>query len=298
MISQKLKGIADSKVFSCFIIAVIILAGVLVGIETYDGMVSKYGHIIHFLDKMVLSIFIVEVVVKMGAFGSKPLHYFRDPWNVFDFIIVVVCLLPIEGQFVAVLRLVRILRVLKLVTAVPKLQILVNALLRSIPSMFYVSILLMLLFYIYAVMATFMFKGNDPLHFGSLQLSMLSLFRVVTLEDWTDIMYIQMYGSDVYSYPSTEELKKFTSMSVTPQAYPLFSPIFFGSFVLLGTMVMLNLFIGIIMTGMDEARKEEEEKLEREKRDIDHIEGDVQAIEKHLAHLQIHLEALKKKGVN
>ena len=122
--------------------------------------------------------------------------------------------------------------------------------------------MLLLLFYIYAVMATFMFKGNDPLHFGTLELSMLSLFRVVTLEDWTDIMYIQMYGSHIYDYPLGAELKSFTELPHIPQAFPIFSPLFFGSFVLLGTMVMLNLFIGIIMTGMDEARKEEEPSLD------------------------------------
>jgi len=233
----------------------------------------------------------------MGAEGSKPLNYFKDPWNVFDFLIVAVCLLPIEGQFVAVLRLARILRVLKLITAVPKLQILVGALLKSIPSMFYVSILLSLLFYVYAVMATFMFKGNDPLHFGSLEMSMLSLFRVVTLEDWTDVMYIQMYGSDTYAYPSAEELKGFTDLPVTPEAYPLFAPIFFGSFVLLGTMVMLNLFIGIIMTGMDEARAEEEDKIRKDK-DAENpksIDEEIENIEEQLEQLQSSLSTLKEK---
>lgn len=118
------------------------LAGILVGLETYDGIVASYGSIINVLDKLILGVFILEIVIKMGAHGGKPLDYFKDPWNIFDFTIVVVCLLPVQGQFVAVLRLARILRVLKLVTAVPKLQILVGALLKSIPSMFYVSILL------------------------------------------------------------------------------------------------------------------------------------------------------------
>ena len=271
------------------------LAGILVGLETYDGIVASYGSIINVLDKLILGVFILEIVIKMGAHGGKPLDYFKDPWNIFDFTIVVVCLLPVQGQFVAVLRLARILRVLKLVTAVPKLQILVGALLKSIPSMFYVSVLLSLLFYVYAVMATFMFKGNDPLHFGSLELSMLSLFRVVTLEDWTDIMYIQMYGSDVYSYPSPAELISFTSLEATPEAFPLFSPLFFGSFVLLGTMVFLNLFIGIIMTGMEEAKAEEETKLLEEKSDSDlnSAEGQIEQIEQQLMNLQQNLSLLK-----
>lgn len=294
--TSTLKNIAESKVFSFFIIGVICLAGLLVGLETYDGVVQQYGSLLHVLDKIVLGIFILEILIKMGAEGSRPWRYFLDPWNIFDFIIVVVCLLPFEGQFVAVLRLARILRVLKLVTAVPKLQVIVGALLKSIPSMFYVTVLLSILFYAYAVMATFMFKGNDPLHFGSLEMSMLSLFRVVTLEDWTDIMYIQMYGSDVYSYPSPEELTQYTDLVAKPEAFPLFSPLFFGSFVLLGTMVMLNLFIGIIMAGMDEARKEEEEKQERAKRKIEKdLDNDIEQIHENLESLQTHLDELKRK---
>jgi len=295
--SKLFKSIVDSSTFNYLIIGVIILAGILVGLETYDGVMASYGSIIHLLDKIILGIFILEIAIKMAANGSKPLNYFKDPWNIFDFSIVFVCLLPVQGQFVAVLRLARILRVLKLVTAIPKLQILVGALLKSIPSMFYVSILLSLLFYVYAVMATFMFKGNDPLHFGSLELSMLSLFRVVTLEDWTDIMYIQMYGSDVYSYPPPAELANFTSQVATPEAFPIFSPIFFGSFVLLGTMVMLNLFIGIIMTGMDEAKAEEENKLQEEKSmdDSASAEQKIVQIEQQLVQLQQSLSSLKRK---
>jgi len=293
--SALFKSIVNSSTFNIVIIGVIVLAGILVGLETYDEVVASYGLVINVLDKIVLGIFILEIIIKMGAHGCKPLHYFKDPWNIFDFCIVIVCLLPLEGQFVAVLRLARILRVLKLVTAVPKLQIIVGALLKSIPSMFYVSILLTLLFYVYAVMATFMFKGNDPLHFGSLELSMLSLFRVVTLEDWTDVMYIQMYGSDVYSYPSVAELANFTELKVTPKAYPLFSPLFFGSFVLLGTMIMLNLFIGIIMTGMDEAKVEEEMKRFRDKEGSSSAEQQVEKIEQQLAQLQCALSSLKEK---
>ena len=293
--SNFFKSIVDYSVFNKLIIGVIILAGILVGLETYESIVDRYGSIINVLDKIILGIFIVEIVIKMGAHGNKPLDYFKDPWNIFDFIIVLVCLLPLQGQFVAVLRLARILRVLKLVTAVPKLQIIVGALLKSIPSMLYVTVLLSLLFYVYAVMATFMFRGNDPLHFGSLELSMLSLFRVVTLEDWTDIMYIQMYGSDVYSYPSAAELSKFTDLKAVPEAYPIFGPLFFSSFVLLGTMVMLNLFIGIIMTGMDEAKAEGESNRGDDEEGSESAEQQIEKIEQQLVLLQGALTSLKRK---
>ncbi len=246
----KLKAIADHPRFQNFITLVIILAGILVGIETYEEFAHRHHGTIWVLDQFIIWIFVTEVVVKMGAEGSKPWRYFFDPWNVFDFIIVVACFLPVNAQYVMVLRLARLLRVLKLVRALPRLQILVGALLKAIPSMAYVSLLLGMLFYVYAVAGTFMFSKNDPIHFSSLPLSMLSLFRAVTLEDWTDLMYINMYGCDNYGYDGNEHL------CTEPSSHPLLGAAFFVSLILIGTMVVLNLFIGVIMSGMDAAQNE------------------------------------------
>ena len=258
---EALKNVRDAKWFQNFITFVIIAAGVLVGLETYPSFIEKYGEIAHFLDAVILGIFVLEIVVKMGAEGSKPWRYFLDPWNIFDFLIVAVCFIPGLGEYAMVLRLARLLRVLKLVTALPKLQLLVSALLKAIPSMFYVSILLFMLFYLYGVAAVFMFGANDPIHFGDLQTSLLSLFRAVTLEDWTDLMYIQMYGCENYGYGGNEAL------CTASKAQPILGSAFFVSFTLLGTMIVLNLFIGVIMNGMDEAAAEAEEILEAERRE-------------------------------
>ncbi len=247
---QKAIQIRESAWFQNFITVIILMAGVVVGVETYPVMEEHYGSVLHAMNWLILGIFIVEIVVKVAAEGGRPWRYFYDAWNVFDFLIVALCLLPFGGSFVSVLRLLRVLRVLKLVTALPKLQILVGALLKSIPSMVYVSILLGLLFYLYAVTAVFFFGENDPIHFKNLQLSMLSLFRTVTLEDWTDLMYINMYGCGNYGYGGNEAL------CTASKAQPLFAAGFFVSFVLSGTMVILNLFIGVIMSGMDEAQVE------------------------------------------
>ena len=118
--------------------------------------------------------------------------------------------------------------------------------------MFYVSILLFLLFYVYGTLAVFFYGENDPIHFRNLQCSILTLFRVVTLEDWTDVMYINMYGSDNYGYSDADILK----WTPTPSPSPLGAAIFFVSFVLIGTMIVLNLVIGVIMNSMDESNKE------------------------------------------
>ncbi len=251
---KSLKKIADAPAFVNFVTIAIIAAGVIVGAETYGEFAKRHGSTLHILNAVVLWIFVLEILVKMGAEGSKPWRYFHDSWNVFDFIIVAAVFLPFGGNAVTVLRLLRLLRVLKLVRALPKLQVLVGALLKSIPSMAYVSVLLLLLFYIYAVAAVFLFSVNDPLHFENLQTAMLSLFRVVTLEDWTDIMYTNMYGCAEYGYSASSVVP-----CVESQANPVLAALFFVSFVLIGTMVMLNLFIGVIMTGMDEAQGEAEE---------------------------------------
>jgi voltage-gated sodium channel len=249
-VSAFLKKIADDARFQNFITAIIMLAGVVVGMETHPPLVDRFGPILHAINTLILWIFVIEVVVKVGAEGRRPWRYFLDPWNVFDFLIVAVCFMPVNAQYVAVLRLARLLRVLKLVRALPKLQILVSALLKSIPSMGYVALLLGMLFYIYSVAAVFLFGANDPVHFGNLPIAMLSLFRVVTGEDWTDVMYIQMWGCDQYGYGDM------MALCTAPTSYPVFGALFFVSFMLIGAMVILNLFIGVIMGGMDEAEKE------------------------------------------
>ncbi len=280
------RKVANANWFTQFVTAVILLAGVLVGIETYPSVVERHETALHLADRIILIIFTLEVVVKMGAEGSKPWRYFKDPWNVFDFLIVAAAYMPVDAQFITVLRLARVLRVLKLVRALPKLQILVSALLKSIPSMGYVSLLLLLLFYLFAVTGTFLFSGNDPVHFQNLQLSMLSLFRVVTLEDWTDVMYIQMYGCDGYGYGGMEHL------CTNPQAYPLFGAAFFVTFVLIGTMIVLNLFVGVIMTGMEEAQREQDMARELEDRPAD-IYGDIKNLVQQTEEMQANLERLR-----
>lgn len=258
------KKISESKWFQNFVTIAILVAGVLVGVATYQDFSTKHEDILELLNKIILGIFIIEIVVKILAEGKKPWLYFTDGWNIFDFIIVAAAFMPFGGSSIAILRLLRLLRVLKLIKALPKLQMLVGALIKSLPSMGYVSILLTLLFYIYAVAGVFFFGENDPIHFQDLQTSMLSLFRVVTLEDWTDIMYINMFGCENYGYDGTMDL------CTNSIANSTVSISFFVSFVLIGTMIFLNLFIGVVMNGMEEAKNEMllEEQLKEGQGDI------------------------------
>jgi len=219
------------------VLSVIVFAGLLVGIETDAAIMARAGDLLQALDRMVLGFFVIELTLRLTAHGTRPWRFFMDPWNVFDFVIVAVCLLPFHTQFAAVLRLARVLRVLRLVTAIPRLQILVGALLKSIPSMGYVALLLSLHFYVYAVVGVSFFSGTDSENFGSLGRAALTLFEVVTLEGWVDVMDTQIAGLGSSFIPVT----------------------YFISFILLGTMIMLNLLIGVIVNGMDEAREETED---------------------------------------
>ncbi|MEM9295183.1 MAG: ion transporter [Planctomycetota bacterium] len=279
--------------FDRFILLCIAGAAVLVGLETGPQTVARYGELLHFLDEVVLWVFAAEAALKMLAGGKRWHDYFRDPWNLFDFTIVVVCFLPLNGQYAAVLRLARVLRTLRVVSAVPKLQLLVGSLLKSLPSMAWVGLLLSILFYIYAVLGVFLFRANDPVHFHDLSRSMLSLFRVVTLEDWTDIMYTQMFGSDQYPPPRLHTYAADPNLGYAyePKAMPVVGALYFVSFVALGTMIMLNLFIGVIINSMDEAQAEQEQRQRRK-----HLEATGQAsLSDELAVLTHEVEALQEK---
>lgn len=229
------KRIVDASWFQRLVILTILIAGVLAGIETDAGMVSTHGPTLRALDAIVLGIFIVEAVLKLTSRCPRPWDYFRDGWNVFDFTVIVLCLLPMDSQFAVVLRLGRTLRLLRLVSALPKLQLLVGALIKSFSSMGYVSLLLGIMFYIYAIAGVHLFGGHDKEHFGSLSRAFLTLFQTITLDDWK-FLFVSAQGSA-----------------------PAVASVYFISFILLGTMIMLNLFIGIIMNSMEEMHAELDE---------------------------------------
>jgi voltage-gated sodium channel len=258
------------------VLGLILVAGVLVGLETNAALMAQIGPWLGAADRLVLALFVVELLVRCGAHGARPWRFFRDPWNLFDFAIVAFCLLPLGAEYSAVLRLARVLRVLRLITALPRLQILVTALLKSIPSMAYVGVLLVVLFYVYAVVGVSLFGKADPAHFGSLGAAALALFQVVTLEGWADIMRTQLAAG-----PGT-----------------ILTIGYFISFILLGTMITLNLLIGVIVTGMEEARQEMEDEARRIRlagTGLPSAADDVADLRKQVDALQQALEALHRR---
>jgi voltage-gated sodium channel len=251
-----LNRIAQSPLFNNVILAAIILTTVLVGVETlpdFDAS-SHWGRTVLFLQEAILWLFLVEVIIKIGSHGARPWEYFYSPWNVFDFVIVAICFLPLQSNFVAIFRIARLLRTLRMITFLPQLQFLIGALLRSIPALGYVGVLLLLHFYMYAVMGTFLFRHNDPVQFGSLPKTMLTLFQVITLEAWPEYMRTQIYGSDAYYDPIQRQLAEGLVRRSEPS--PIVAPLYFISFIFLGAMIVLNLFTGIIINGLEGARDE------------------------------------------
>ena len=236
------KFIVDSKIFKGFILFLITFSAVLIGIETYPGIEAKHRNVLHFLDRLIIICFVTEIGLKILAEGRKPWNYFRDPWNLFDFLVVAVCLVPLsDTHYFAVLRVMRVLRILRMVTFLPRLRLIVSALLKSIPSMGYVILLILILFFVYAVLGVFVFGPSDPTHFGDLHHAMVTLFQVFTLEGWTEIMNIQIYGS-----ASKDGMQ---IISFWPFLY-------FASFILIAGVIIMNIFIGIIMNSMEESQKE------------------------------------------
>ncbi len=213
----------ESRSIERAIIVVIMINAVILGMETVPAINELYGSLLYQLDRICLFIFVVELSLKFLAVG--PLRFFRDPWRVFDFIVVAIALVPATGAF-SVLRSLRILRVLRLVSATPRMRIVVSALLAAVPGLSSIAALLLLLFYVAAVMTTKLFGPAFPEWFGSIGASMYTLFQVMTLESWS--MGIVRPVLEVFPY----------------------AWLFFVPFIMLATFTVLNLFIAVIVEAM------------------------------------------------
>ena len=225
------RRIVSSGWFGHGVTAVILLNAAVIGLDTSETLSVRYGALLEGANDLFLGIFVVEALLKMAAHHPRIHRYFADGWNVFDFTIIVISLVPGTGALATVARLARLMRVLRLISALPELRLIVSTLMRSIPSMFNVIMLLSIIFYIYGVAGYHLFHEVDPTHWRNLGISLLSLFRIVTLEDWTDIMYAAM-------------------------AVHWWAWIYFVSFVVLGTFVVINLFIAVVLNNLDEAKQE------------------------------------------
>ena len=199
---------------------------------------------------------------------KNPLDFLSDKWNTFDTLLVISSFLPF-GSYPLILRLLRIIRFTRVFRQISELKILITSILKSLKPMTFIAMILLIVIYIYAVLGTFAFSDNDPIHFGNLPVSMLSLLRAATFEDWTDLMYIQMYScsDSEYGYNDHENL------CTNPLKKPLTSIIYFISFIIISGLIILNLVIGVVIQSMTDAKHilVKEEELRQTIKNIDHI---------------------------
>ena len=215
------RALIEHPRFDRAIIALIVANAITLGLETSPAIVARFGDLLHVFDSTVLGVFVVELLVRFFVYGSR---FFRDPWRVFDFVIVGIALLPATGAL-SVLRALRVLRVLRLISMVPSMREVVSALLTALPGMASIIGLMALVLYVSAVMATKLFGAIAPEFFGNLGASIFTLFQVMTVEGWPDIARGVMAQSQ-YAW------------------------IFFVTFLLIAPFMVLNLFIAVVVNAM------------------------------------------------
>jgi voltage-gated sodium channel len=233
-----LKNFLETSGFQYSIVVIILLNAITIGIETSPNLSEKAHYLLGQIDGYILVIFALEIALKLVAYRFK---FFSNPWNVFDFLIVAIALLPTAGPL-SILRTLRILRTARLIKNVPKLRLIIESLLRSIPSIGWIAVLLSMIFYVFAVIGTDLYQEDFPQYFGDMGKTFFTLFQIMTLESWSSGIARPM-------------------MEVLPYSY-----IFFIPFILLATYTTLNVFIAIVVNTMNEIhRAEVEDEVTREK---------------------------------
>jgi voltage-gated sodium channel len=227
----RLGDFIDSPRIQNAIIGIIVFNALILGLETSERLMSVAGSLIHALDRLCLAIFVVELTAKLVARG--PLKFFKNFWTVFDFILVGASLVPGTGSF-TVLRALRVLRILRVISVAPRLQRVVEGFVSALPGMGSVFLLISIIFYIGAVMATKLFAEDFPDRFGTLGRSAFTLFQVMTLEGWADGVVRPV-------------------MEMYPYAWAFFLP-----FILVTTFAVVNLLVGLIVNSMQDAHQADE----------------------------------------
>ncbi|AWM60349.1 ion transporter [Pseudomonas songnenensis] len=219
---SRLKQLIERPAVQRGILLLIVINAAILGMQTSPSLVASWGELLSVLDMLILGVFVVEIAARIYVHRAA---FFRDPWSLFDFTVVAIALVPASGPF-SVLRALRVLRVMRMVTMVPSMRRVVGALLSAIPGLGSIAMVLALVFYVSAVIATGLFGAEFPEWFGNLGRSVYTLFQVMTLESWS--MGIVRPLMDVFPY----------------------AWVFFIPFILIATFTMLNLFIAIIVNAM------------------------------------------------
>ncbi|WP_117234000.1 ion transporter [Vibrio maerlii] len=228
-LQERFYRLRNNKAFEWFVISIIICSALMIGANTYE-LPSTFVSILKVLDFSITLFFLIEISIRFIGEPNKR-RFFHNFWNLFDTLIVVVSLVPIQSGDMAVLgRLVRIFRVLRMVSIIPELRLLINSLVKALPQLSYVMLLMFIIFYIYAAVGSTFFASVNPVLWGDISISMLTLFRVMTFESWTSVMYETM------------------------QEYPL-SWVYYLTFIFFTAFAFLNMVIGIVVNVLEQERQ-------------------------------------------
>lgn len=255
-LQQRFLKLKQNRFFELSVISIIILSALLIGARTYQ-VDPMWSTIITLADYSITVFFLIEIGIRFWAEKHKR-NFFKNGWNIFDSLIVLISIIPLAGGDLALLgRLIRIFRVLRMVSIIPELRVLINSLIKALPQLGYVLILMFIIFYIYAAMgSTFFHQINDVL-WGDISISLLTLFRVMTFEDWTDIMYETM------------------------AVYPL-SWIYYLSFIFFTAFAFLNMVIGIVVNVMEEENRKEYAATHQDDPTLEDVLREIRALKQQL----------------
>ena len=242
-LKKRIIEISESKCFTNLTTIIIVIYSSILGLKTLINVESEYIFILYLLDYFITIYFLVEISIKLSA-QKNIKNFFSDGWNLFDFIIVAIAIVPIENStMIAVIRLFRIFKVLRLITIRPGLKRIIDALMAAIPSIIDIVILMFIIFYIYAIIGNFLFSTAPSGMWNDFLVAMLTLFGILTFEGWTDIMY--------------------EAMKIHPWSW-----IYFVSFIIIAGFVFFNLFIAVIIGEMEKLSREEDHQEEVKKLDL------------------------------
>lgn len=273
-LQSRFERIRANKWFEAFVVSVIVISALLVGAKTYE-LPAGFGSVTLLLDWFISAFFLTEITIRFLGEPRKR-DFFKSFWNVFDTVIVIISLIPADDTELALIaRLVRVFRVLRMISIIPELRILLVSLVKALPQLGYVMLLMFIIFYIYAAVGSTLFGDINPTLWGDITISLLTLFRVMTFEDWTDVMYETM------------------------EVYPL-SWVYYLTFIFFTAFAFLNMVIGIVVNVMEreneKAREEKEALLRAELEAEGHSEPTLQDVMAELTAIKAKLEEPNSKN--
>ncbi len=261
-----IKRVVESSYFQNFIIALIILNGITLGLETYKNIYLKYEKLFYIFNFFVLTVFTIEIILRIIVYKKK---FFKDGWSLFDFFVVLISLIP-TGNGLEILRVLRVFRILRIITVIPKMRKIVSALFSVIPSIISIAGLLFIIFYVSSVIVTQLYGETFPEWFGSLERSLYTLFQIMTLESWSMGIVRPVMEQHPYAW------------------------IFFIPFIFIVTFIMINLIIAIVVDAMNEITKKDTEIITNEIHEKDiKLLSEIESLKKEIISLKKIIENKK-----